>query len=75
MTDAATSASSETAKEQFDLRKYGQDAAIEHLRMQSFYGDLAEVVARMGALKSGGRRRQFGDGGAQPLRGSYQIGE
>jgi hypothetical protein len=31
----------------FDLKKHGQDAAIKYLHLQSFYTDLAEVVARI----------------------------
>jgi len=37
----------ESGVETFDLRKHGQDAAIKYLRLQSFYADLAEVVARI----------------------------
>jgi ppGpp synthetase/RelA/SpoT-type nucleotidyltranferase len=47
MSDAITAARSEGGGETFDLKKHGEDAAIKYLRLQSFYGDLAEVVARI----------------------------
>lgn len=47
MADAIASASSAQAGEPFDFKKHSEDAAIRYLRLQSFYADLAEVVARI----------------------------
>lgn len=57
MSDAIAVPQSEGASEQFDLKKHGQDAAIKYLRLQSFYADLAEVVARI--LRESLKRRNI----------------
>jgi ppGpp synthetase/RelA/SpoT-type nucleotidyltranferase len=57
MSDAISAPLTERAAEQFDLKKLGQDAAIEYLRLQSFYTDLSEVVARI--LRESLKRRDI----------------